>query len=161
MMDSSAQNGFEFGTAFVPVPEGAPAGGAAIGGGSLWIIGGHPESEIKAAWEFVKFMAGPEQQIDWHKETGYFPVRKDAVQDLLFSGYYQEYPDHLTALMQLVLSEQNYNARGAIIGAYPEVRTAIENMLEKMFEGELTPAQALKNAEDISTEAILEYNAVY
>jgi len=106
-------------------------------------------------------MADTEQQIEWHKATGYFPVRKDAVEQLLFSGYYAQYPDHLTALMQLMLSEQNYNARGAIIGAYPEIRTAVEQNLEKMFGGELTPAEALKRAEEAATRAIKEYNEVY
>jgi len=161
MMNASKENGFEFGTAFLPTPADAPAGGAVIGGGSLWIIGSHPDKEIQAAWEFVKFMADTEQQIEWHKATGYFPVRKDAVEQLLFSGYYAQYPDHLTALMQLMLSEQNYNARGAIIGAYPEIRTAVEQNLEKMFGGELTPAEALKRAEEAATRAIKEYNEVY
>ncbi|AKI97525.1 ABC transporter substrate-binding protein [Kosmotoga pacifica] len=161
MMDASKQNNFEFGTAFLPKPADAPAGGAVIGGASLWIIDGHPDKEIQAAWEFVKWMAEPEQQILWHQNTGYFPVRKDAVEQLLFSGYYKDYPDHLTALMQLLLSEQNYNSRGAIIGAYPEIRSAIEQNLEKMFGGELTPAEALKKAEEAATKAIKEYNEVY
>ncbi len=160
-MGASEENDFEFGTAFLPVPEGAPAGGAVIGGGSLWIIDGHPEEEIQAAWEFVKWMADTEQQIGWHQATGYFPVKKDAVENLLFSGYYREYPDHLTALMQLVLSEQNYAARGAIIGAYPEIRTRVEQALENMFEGEITPAEALEWAENGATGAIQEYNEVY
>lgn len=161
MIENAEENNFEFGTVFLPAAEGAPAGGAAIGGGSLWIIDGNPEEEIQAAWEFVKWMANTEQQIDWHQNTGYFPVKKDAVEQLMFEGYYAEYPDHLTAIMQLLLSEQNYGSRGAIIGAYPEIRTIIEDALVKMFDGEMTPAEALEWAEKRSTAAIEEYNEVY
>jgi len=159
MMESAAENDFELGTVFLPRPEGARAGGTVIGGGSLWIIGGHPDEETKAAWEFVKFMAGPEQQIEWHEATGYFPVRKDSVEKLVASGYYREYPDHLTALMQLLLSVQNHNTNGAITGAFPEIRTVVETAIEKMISGEMTPAEALKYAEDGSTQAIKDYNA--
>ncbi|KAF2960130.1 ABC transporter substrate-binding protein [Thermotoga sp. 38H-to] len=161
MMDASKENGFELGTAFLPKPEGVKLGGTPIGGGSLWIIGDHPEEEIKAAWEFVKWMAEPEQQIRWHLGTGYFPVRKDAVETLLYQGYYGEYPHHLTALLQLLLSVQTPNTRGAVIGPFPEVRDIIETAIEKMINEEMTPEEALAWAEKEATRAIKEYNELY
>ena len=161
MMDMSKKNGFELGTAFLPRPKDAKAGGVVIGGGSLWIIKGHPKKEIDAAWEFVKWMAQPEQQIKWHLNTGYFPVRKDAVEQLLAEGYYAKYPHHLTALLQLLLSVQTYNTRGAIIGAFPEIRDIIETAVEDMINGVKTPEEALAWAEKQATKAIAEYNILY
>jgi sn-glycerol 3-phosphate transport system substrate-binding protein len=158
MMESAEANGFELGSVFLPRPADSKAGGAIIGGGSLWLIDGHPEAETRAAWEFIKFMAGTEQQIEWHKATGYFPVRKDSVEKLVASGYYGDYPDHLTALLQLLLSVQSYNTNGAITGAFPEIRTVVTTAIEKMIAGEMTPAQALKYAEDGATKAIRDYN---
>ncbi len=161
MMKLAKENGFELGTAFLPRPEGAKRGGVAIGGGSLWIIAGHPKEETEAAWEFVKFMASPEQQIKWHEGTGYFPIRKDAVEMLMNQGYYAKYPHHLTALLQLLLSEQTYNTRGAIIGAFPEVRQIVETAVEKMLNGEMTPDDALAWAQAQATKAIQDYNELY
>ncbi len=155
------EKGFELGTAFLPRPKDAKSGGVAIGGASLWIIGNHPQKEIQAAWEFVKFMASPKMQIKWHKGTGYFPIRKDAVEILMNQGYYAKNPNHLTALLQLLLSEQTYNTRGAIIGAFPQIRDIIETAIQNMLNGVMTPEQALAWAEKEATKAIQEYNELY
>ena len=160
MVTSAQENDFELGTAFIPGPADAESGGVVIGGGSLWMVAGKPEEETKAAWEFVKFMAESAQQIKWHTGTGYFPVRKDAVEDLLSQGYYSESPHNLTAILQLLLSTQNYNTNGAIIGAFREVRSIIESNIQKMLNGDLTPEDALATAEKESTEAIRDYEGL-
>jgi sn-glycerol 3-phosphate transport system substrate-binding protein len=103
-------------------------------------------------------MAEPAQQIKWHKGTGYFPVRKDAVQELLNSGYYGENPDHIVALMQLLFSKQDYNTNGAIMGVFPEFRNTFENNVEKMLNGQLTPEQVLENTAKTTDELLEEYN---
>jgi len=160
MVKSANENNFELGTAFIPAPADAESGGVVIGGGSLWMVAGKPEAETKAAWEFVKFMAQSAQQIKWHTGTGYFPVRKDAVEDLLAQGYYSKSPHNLTAILQLLLSTQNYNTNGATIGAFREVRSIIESNIQKMLGGDMTPAEALAVAEKESTEAIRDYEGL-
>jgi len=160
MVKSAKENNFELGTAFIPAPADAESGGVVIGGGSLWMVAGKPEAETKAAWEFVKFMAQSAQQIKWHTGTGYFPVRKDAVEDLLAQGYYSESPHNLTAILQLLLSTQNYNSNGAIIGAFAEVRAIVESNVQKMLSGDMTPAEALAAAEKEATVAIRDYEGL-
>ena len=160
MVKSAKENNFELGTAFIPAPADAESGGVVIGGGSLWMVAGKPEAETKAAWEFVKFMAQSAQQITWHTGTGYFPVRKDAVEDLLAQGYYSESPHNLTAILQLLLSTQNYNSNGAIIGAFAEVRAIVESNVQKMLSGDMTPAEALAAAEKEATVAIRDYEGL-
>jgi len=161
IMVDAQTNGFEASTAFLPRPEGAPAGGVAIGGGSLWLIDGHSKAETNAAWTFMKWMADTDQQVRWHFETGYFPVRKDSLEVLMNSGMYAEEPALLGSIFQLLLSEQNYASNGAVIGAYPEMRNIIETAIERMLNGEMTPEQALAWAEKESTIAIQEYNELY
>ncbi len=161
MMDGAEENNFEVGAAFLPTPKDSPKGGAIIGGGSLWLIDGNPDEETKAAWEFVKFMAEAPQQIKWHEGTGYFPVRKDAVEQLLFEGYYTEYPDHLVALMQLLFSKQDYNTNGAIMGVFPEFRNTLENNVEKMINGQLTPEEVLEKTAETTDDLLEEYNELY
>jgi len=157
LITESTKQGFELGTAFLPLPDGAARGGVVIGGGSLWIIKQKNQAEIEAAWKLVKYLAEPGPQITWHQATGYFPIRVDAIQKLQVQGYYKDNVHHLTAILQLLTSVQNYNTNGAIIGAFPEVRDAIETAVEKMISGVLTPKQALDEAEKNANKAIKEY----
>jgi len=160
MVKSAEENNFELGSAFIPAPADAETGGVVIGGGSLWLIKGHPQNETDAAWQFVKYMAEAPQQIKWHVGTGYFPVRKDAIEGLLAQGYYAEFPHNLTAILQLLLSTQNYNTNGAIIGAFAEMRSIVASNVEKMLSGNMTPAEALAAAEKEATETIRNYEGL-
>jgi sn-glycerol 3-phosphate transport system substrate-binding protein len=157
LMNESKKQGFELGTAFLPLPDGTQRGGVVVGGGSLWILKQKKQAEVDAAWKLVKYLAEPGPQIVWHQATGYYPIRVDAIQKLLVQGYYQENPHHLTSILQLLTSVQNYNTQGAIIGAFPEVRNAIDMAVEKMLTGALTPKQALDEAERNANKAIKEY----
>ena len=118
-------------------------------------------NEMEASWEFVKFLNSKEQQMNWHKFTGYFPVTKEAVEGLLFSGFYQEEPDHMTAMMQLLLSVPSENTAGAICGVFPEMRTIIETKIQEMCNGEITPVKAIDEAAAECTAAIEEYNSIF
>lgn len=161
LFTDSTTNGFTTGAAFLPKPDNSPAGGVVIGGGALWIIAGHPKAETDAAWKFVKFLAEEEQQVTWHLGTGYFPVDKNSLENLINSGYYAQNPNLLTSIFQLLLSVQTYNTNGAIIGAFPEVRNLIQNAVEKMLNKELTPEKALELAEKEATKAIQSYNELF
>ncbi len=157
LVSESRKQGFELGTAFLPLPDETQRGGVVVGGGSLWILRQKNKAEEEAAWKLVKYLAEPGPQIIWHQATGYYPIRVDAIHKLQVSGYYAENPHHLTALLQLLTSVQNYNTQGAVIGAFPEVRDAIESATEKMISGALTPKQALDEAEKAANKAIKEY----
>lgn len=159
--ESSKKNGFEVGTAFLPKPDESVQGGSVIGGGSLWILKGHSDEETKAAWEFVKWMTEPAQQIKWHLETGYFPVRKDAIEQLLFSGFYSEHPNYLTAIMELLLSKQTVNTNGAVMGVFPKTREIIETEYENVINGKKSVDQALNDAAKVVTIELKRYNRLY
>jgi sn-glycerol 3-phosphate transport system substrate-binding protein len=60
-----------------------------------------------------------------------------------------------------MLSKQDYASRGAIIGAYPQIRTAIETAIENMIQGKWTPGYALNWANKQGTSAIQNYNSSY
>ena len=72
------EKGWGLGTGFFPRPDAVPRQGVVIGGGTLWLTKDHPKAELQAAWEFLKWISMPEQQVTWHKGTGYFPIRKSA-----------------------------------------------------------------------------------
>jgi sn-glycerol 3-phosphate transport system substrate-binding protein len=102
-----------------------------------------------------------EQQINWHKGTGYFPVRKDAIQTLHYQGFYAENPNYFTSILQLLLAKRDYNTAGAIIGVFPEARDVIETAYERMADGQMTPEAALAWAEKEVTKLIENYNRFY
>ena len=161
MEKNAAEKGFELGTAFLPRPADSEKGGVIIGGGSLWLLKDHPKKELDAAWDFIKWMAEPAQQIKWHKNTGYFPVTNSAIEELMYNGYFSEHPNYLTALNQLLLAEQNRANQGALIGSFPELRDLVETAVEKTLNEELTPQQALNEAAEKANEILQEYNSFF
>ena len=50
-----------------------------IGGASLWVTKDQSKEQLKAVWEFLKYLARPEVAVEWHKGTGYFPTVNTAV----------------------------------------------------------------------------------
>ena len=66
-------------------------------GGTLWMTAGHPQEELDAAWTFLKWMSEPAQQVTWHKGTGYFAIRKSAIDLLEKEGWFETYPNYKVA----------------------------------------------------------------
>lgn len=92
---------FEVRTTYIPHSDSSDRNGVVIGGAALWLIdSGDPEVNA-AAWEVMKFMAAPEQQVTWHTGTGYFPVRTDLRGNDEMQAFWQENPNFLTAIEQL------------------------------------------------------------
>lgn len=152
-----AEKGWEMGTGYIPRPEGAK-GGVAIGGGSLWITNGHSDEELLAALKLVKYISSDEPQMAWHKGTGYFPVRKTAMEKLEAEGWFVENPNFLTAFNQLLDSPPTNNTSGALMGTFPEVRDLIQTGIQKIYAGELSVAQALDEAAEKAEVTYAEWN---
>ncbi|RCW62391.1 ABC transporter substrate-binding protein [Halanaerobium sp. ST460_2HS_T2] len=150
--------GFELGTGFLPRPAAAKRGGVIIGGASLWTIADHPEEELKATWEFLKWLSEEEQQVYWFENTGYFPVTKAAVEREMNNKFFAENPNYLTAFLQLLLSKKAVSTQGALIGTFPEVRQIVEESVEKTLEGNLTPQKAMDEAAERVNKSLKEYN---
>jgi len=150
--------GFELGTGFLPRPAAANRGGVIIGGASLWTIADHPEEELKATWEFLKWLSEEEQQVYWFENTGYFPVTKAAVEREMNNKFFAENPNYLTAFLQLLLSKKAVSTQGALIGTFPEVRQIVEESVEKTLEGNMTPQAAMDEAAERVNKSLKEYN---
>jgi len=139
-------------------PTKAPVG-FVVGGASLWITKDHPADELQAAKEFVLWMSNVENTIRWHKLTGYFPVRKKAVDVLEFEHWFDKYPEYAVAFNQLLSCKSTYATNGALTGAFLEIRTIIEQAIEKVIAGKATVDQALAEAKQRADAAIQRYNA--
>src|SRR5690606_21005584 len=56
MRDIITGSDFEVGVAYYPKAEPGTGGGVFNGGGSIWTMAGHPESEQEAAFELLKYV---------------------------------------------------------------------------------------------------------
>lgn len=150
---------FEVGTGFLPKPAEAQDGGVIVGGASLWMLNNRPEAEQQAAWEFMKFLASPEQQAYWHVSTGYFPITKAAYDLELVKKNAEEFPQFQTAVDQLHSTKMSTATQGAVMGVFPEARQLVETAMEEIVNGAKSPKDALDAAAAEISKKIGEYNA--
>ena len=151
------ENGYELGTGFLPAPDGIERNGVVVGGASLWMTRGHPEEEMEAAKTFLLWFTNTENMVRWHKGTGYFPVRKSAVDVLEFQQWFERNPAYRAAFDQLLQTKVNRATQGALIGPFPEVRTIIEEAVQRIFDG-VPVDQALNEADERADRALEQYN---
>lgn len=149
---------FEVGTAYLPKPQNAKEGGVIVGGASLYMLNNRPEEEQLAAWEFIKFLAMPEQQAYWHTQTGYFPITKKAYDQPIVKENLEKFPQFETAVNQLHATKINKATQGAVMGVFPEARQIMENAMEEAMTGQKSPKDALDTAAAEITKKIEVYN---
>jgi len=147
---------FEVGTAFLPKINKDDKGGVSIGGASLWIMNKDDQAKQKAAFEFIKFMVSPEQQVYWNGQTGYFPVTTKAYDLPEMKDHLAKTPQFKTAIDQLHASP--VESKGALLGVFPEARQTIETNIESVLQGKSTPEEAIDASEKSINSAIDKYN---
>ncbi|MFQ5576977.1 MAG: ABC transporter substrate-binding protein, partial [Anaerolineae bacterium] len=156
--NDAAENGFELGTSYLPYPVNSERSGVIVGGASIWLTAGHPDNELQAAKDFMIWFTNTENAIRWHKATGYFPVRKSAVDVLEVENWFELNPAYTAAFDQLLNTKPIPATQGALIGAFPEVRTIIEQAVEKVLAGEASVDDALSAAKADADKAVEDYN---
>ncbi len=144
----------ELRVAQLPGPTG---GGTAIGGGSLYLTD-DTEPEVRAAaWDFMKWLNEPAQQISWSAGTGYIPTRQSAIGDPALEELWAERPGFRVAFDQLAEAGPLPGGGGPVIGDHAGVREAIEQSLEALFAG-ASAADAQAQAVEQANQAIADYN---
>jgi len=160
MRTGAAENGFELGSAYLPTPNGANTG-VVIGGGSLWVPDALSEAKKQAAGEFVAYLTQTDQQTRWHRNSGYFPVRQSAIDQLTEDGWFEENPNFRTAFDQLQDTEDTPATRGAVMGVFPEARTINEELSVSIVNGEVGVEEGLSRMDTQVQEALDSYSGSY
>jgi sn-glycerol 3-phosphate transport system substrate-binding protein len=140
-----------------PLPGRTEDGGALIGGGSLYISTDDPVVQA-AAWELARFLTSPEVQAEWAAETGFIPVRESALDEQVLLDRWDEVPYFRVAYDQLVDGPENEVTAGPVLGEYRTYREAAEETVREMFEGDLTPDEALSSLASATDDLITRYN---
>jgi sn-glycerol 3-phosphate transport system substrate-binding protein len=140
---------FKWAAAFLPIdPEVNPNPiNSIIGGASLWTMTTkqRTEAEYKAAAQFLKFLAIPEQDAHFHQITGYVPVTFGGYEKSKADGYYEKQPGADIPIKQLARGTVTANSRGLRLGRLAEIRNILYEETEKALQGQQSGKEALDN----------------
>jgi multiple sugar transport system substrate-binding protein len=128
---------FTLGTAVFPIDDkakgGIPTGGCAI------IITTKDPAKQKAAWEYAKFITGPEAQKIVVEITGYLPLNKRATGPEYLGPFYDKNPNFRTVSLQVdrALPWQGYP------GDTVRIWRAQRDVIDSVMRGQITPDAGL------------------
>jgi len=110
-------------------------------GGNVAMMFAKDPAKQKAAWEYIKFATGPLGATAMVKATGYFPANTIPASDPnLLKPFYEQNPNHLTAVKQLPVLTGWY--------AFPgenglKITDVIKDRLQTVVSKEASPEAAL------------------
>jgi multiple sugar transport system substrate-binding protein len=129
---------FTLGTAPFPIDDkargGIPTGGCAI------VITTRDATKQKAAWEYAKFITGPEAQAIIVQATGYMPVNKRATGAEYLGPFYEKNPNFRTVALQ---SDRAVPWQGYPGDAVRIWRTQ-RDIINEVMRGQLAPDAGLE-----------------
>ena len=151
-----AYKNVDIGTA--PLPSINGGGGVPVGDGSLWISKASPPEKRAAAWQFIKFLASPEEQASVAVAGGFAPIRTDATTVPALVQRWAAEPIYRVSYDQLTTGANDASTAGSLIGDYQGVRDGIRDGLLSMLTRGLSPTAALQKAQSEADAAIKAYN---
>ena len=139
---------FDFGTGMMPYDASVPGApqNAIIGGASLWVLAGKNPEVYKGVAAFLSYLATPRVAAKWHEDTGYLPITKAAYELAQSEGYYAKNPGTETAIKQMLNKPPLSFTRGLRLGNMPQIRTVIDEELEDIWAGKISPQAGLDSA---------------
>ena len=153
---------FEFSAHFLPYHDdvkGAPQN-SIIGGATLWVLSGKPNTDYKGVAKFFAYLSRPEVQMDWHTATGYVPITKAAFEMTQKSGYYDKFPGGEMAILQLNNKAPTANSKGLRFGNFVQGREVIEEEIELVLQGKKEPKAALDDAVRRGNDILRKFETV-
>jgi len=140
-----------------PLPGPAPEPSALVGGAALYVVDGHSPEQAAAVWDFIEFLVSPGSQSQWATDTGYVPVRTDALDVEPVASVYRDDPRFRVAYDQLVKTVDDPARLGPVLGAQTEVRAVTADAVASIFRGE-DVASSLAEAAERASALIVDYN---
>jgi sn-glycerol 3-phosphate transport system substrate-binding protein len=139
---------FKFGIAPMPYYDEFPHAphNSVLGGDALWVLSGKSAAEYQGVARFFAYLTRPEVQARWHQRTGYLPVSPAAFDLSRRQGYYTTRPGFEKLIKQLSQRAPTANSRGLRFGNLLLVRAVIDEELEQVWSGRITPKEALDEA---------------
>lgn len=99
---------FDWGVAPLPKVDPADKGGIAVGGSCVVMFDPDNDPEqVEAAWLFTQYLASPDVQFQFHKDTGYIPVNKKVYQLPGIDEHFAKNPEYKVAVDAIHASNPN------------------------------------------------------
>ena len=136
--------------------QGAPQN-SIIGGASLWVLGKHKPAEYKGVAQFFDYLSATENQVWWHKNTGYLPITTMAYETTKAQGYYNANPGTEVAVQQMTLKPPTANSKGLRLGNFVQIRDVMDEELEAVWSGKKSPKEALDTAVDRGNRLLRQF----
>ncbi len=118
-----------------PMPGPSPDPSANLGGASLAIVDGKGDEKTAAAWDYITFLTTAEAQSQWASQTGYVPVRSDALDLEPLRSTYADDPRFRVAFDQMVGGIDGQASLAPVLGPQREVRAATANATAAIIAG--------------------------
>jgi sn-glycerol 3-phosphate transport system substrate-binding protein len=145
------QADFEVGVMAIPGHE--PGTYATVpGGGNLYIFKDVPKAQQDAAWKFIEFITRPENAAQFSIETGYIAPRELAYDTPPLQKHLEEVPQAAVARDVLKYAGKEFSVQN--LG---EVRNIFHDYLQKAYNGEMSPAEAMAAAQKAADEALAPF----
>jgi sn-glycerol 3-phosphate transport system substrate-binding protein len=142
-----------------PVYSSSVRGGLEPGGSGVYISNKVPALEQAAAWTYLSYLCNTQSQATWAAGTGYIPVRKSSVQTATIQHLWATYPEYKVAYNEINNGANTTATAGSVIGPYDDVRTDVLNAEISMFTQGVSPAAAVKAAEQNVNSTLSSYNS--
>ncbi|AHE67371.1 ABC-type sugar transport system, periplasmic component [Legionella oakridgensis ATCC 33761 = DSM 21215] len=123
------------------------------GGAALWVVAGLSAIQYEGIARFFVYLAQPEVQQQWHRNTGYLPLG--------VGGIYQSFVDRKQhpslTLAQHELAGMQMQANGCHLGMQNQIRVINDESLEAIFAGIKSPKEAMNTAVLRANHALLRF----
>ena len=131
--------------------------GCPTGGVGLAILAAAPDERKRAAFEFIRFAARPENVAFWSKTIGYLPVTESAQESSKMRKYFRENPNFKVAVDQLSKTRTQDYAHTFIPNGDPTIgegqdRILVRNQAAKMVFRDVA-IQLETDAQDVKEQA--------
>ena len=130
---------FTLGTTTFPVDD-KQKGGLPTGGNAALILSRDPAKQ-RAAWEFVKYMTGPEAQKAVVETSGYLPTNLRAVGPEFLGPFYDANPNFRTVTRQM---ERSVPWQGYPGGNSVRIWRTQREIINRVMRGEVAPEAGLE-----------------
>ena len=153
---------FEFGTTFLPYWKSVidEPKGTFIGGAALFAMSGKSDADNKGTADFFSYMTNPENQVFWHKATGYVPITTAAYDMAKQEGYYNKSPDAEVGILQLSQPGGEWT-KGYRLGYYVQIREVMYSKFDNIFSGKSSVDEAFAEMTAESNKLLARFAATY
>lgn len=152
------EGGFETVASFLPYNDDTGWTGNLIGGATLWLADGLDPAVEEGALTFLVYLTNTENAADWHKITGYIPIRYSAYDLLEAESWFEQNPNQTVAVQQLAQSKVTPATSGALVGGFPAIRNVVTAAIDRVLLSDDDPKAVLDEAVAEANRIIEEYN---